>query len=146
MDNEQKTTHEVAVNAYLMHNDRFLLLKRTRPPEIWGPPGGRLFPLEDPVAGLRREVFEETGLPIKVFEPVTVWFGPFNGRMLLSIDYLCHACSQHIRLSAEHADHRWLTLSELDENRGEYIDQRFGFRLSDYRRAWRRYETEHKCV
>lgn len=35
-------THRIAVNAFLIHEDRFLLLKRAQKPFIWGPPGGKL--------------------------------------------------------------------------------------------------------
>ena len=30
-------SHRVAVNAYLINEDRFLLLKRAKKPFIWGP-------------------------------------------------------------------------------------------------------------
>ena len=55
-------THLVAVNAFLLKDDKFLLLKRNDPPLIWGPPGGKLEINEDPVTGLIREVKEETNL------------------------------------------------------------------------------------
>jgi 8-oxo-dGTP diphosphatase len=139
MENMQRLSHEVAVNAYLIRSDRFLLLKRCIPPAIWGPPGGRLELLEDPVSGLKREVMEETGLEIMVLEPVTTWFGRFNGRLLLSIDYLCHAESDQVRLSAEHSDFRWLSITGLRQDRERYCSPHVGFKLTDYEKAWRRY-------
>jgi 8-oxo-dGTP pyrophosphatase MutT (NUDIX family) len=95
--------------------------------------------LEDPVSGLKREVMEETGLEIMVLEPVTTWFGRFNGRLLLSIDYLCHAESDQVRLSAEHSDFSWLSITGLRKDRERYCSPRVGFKLTDYEKAWRRY-------
>ncbi len=141
MKNIQKLTHEVAVNAYLIHQNKFLLLCRSSLPQIWGPPGGRLSKLEDPIAGLRREVYEETGLKIEVLEPVTTWFGKFNKRLLLSIDYLCCTKDERVALSPEHTDFRWLTLPQLREYRNLYCTSSFGFQLKDYEKAWHRYEA-----
>ena len=83
-------THRVAVIGYLVRDGRFLLLKRTTPPRVWAPPGGRLEPDEDPLAGLRREVREETGLSVEILAPVETWFGRLTGeRPMLSVNYLC---------------------------------------------------------
>jgi len=69
----QPGTHRVAVNAYLLYNDNFLLLKRKIHPLLWGPPGGRLESDENPSDGLKREIFEETGLRAEIHMPVTTW-------------------------------------------------------------------------
>ena len=45
-------THRVAVNAFVIYKETFLLLKRANEPFIWGPPGGRLHIDEDPIRGL----------------------------------------------------------------------------------------------
>ena len=94
-------SHQVAVNAFLINEDRFLLLKRSKAPFIWGPPGGRLKNHEDPHQGLEREVFEETGLNIRILCPVVTWFGEFNQIKLLSLDYLCLTDRNEIVLSRE---------------------------------------------
>jgi len=132
-------THQVAVNAFLFNNDRFLLLKRTRKPLIWGPPGGRLFPDEDPHHGLRREVREETGLEIKILNPVVTWFGEFNQTRLLSLDYLCLTDLADVTLSDEHDDYCWLSLEKLRANHTEYVTPNLGFNLSDFNSAWKSY-------
>ena len=115
MKNVQKLSHEVAVNAYLFYKDKFLLLLRAKQPKIWVPPGGRLLRLEDPIEGLKREVFEETGQSIEVLDPVTTWFGKFNDRLLLSIDYCCRSLNNYVALSEEHSDYRWLTFQDLKQ-------------------------------
>ena len=141
MKSVQILTHEVAVNAYLINNNSFLLLKRNTSSFTWGPPGGRLMELEDPIEGLKREVYEETGQLPEVLEPVTTWFGQFNGRLLLSIDYLCQTGKPAIQLSSEHLAYQWLTISTLRRDEQIYFNTPSGFQLADYEKAWLRYKS-----
>jgi ADP-ribose pyrophosphatase YjhB (NUDIX family) len=137
-------THRVAVNAFLIHEDRFLLLKRAKKPFIWGPPGGKLQIDEDPIHGLLREVLEETGLQICVFQPVTTWFGYFYNLPLLSVDYLCTCDKNVVTLSQEHNDYRWLTIDDLVQDKKIYFTSELGFKLSDYNLAWQTYLMNQK--
>ena len=130
-------THRLAVNAYLLYEEKFLLLKRANKPYIWGPPGGKLRIDEDPTHGLKREVLEETGLQIFVFQPVTTWFGSFNGVPLLSIDFLCRSEQNRVSLSHEHSDYRWLSIDHLTRYENIYFSYDIGFKHSDYILAWR---------
>lgn len=134
-------THLVAVNAFLVKDDQFLLLKRNDPPLIWGPPGGKLDINEDPILGLKREVKEETALDIEVIIPVTTWFGEFNGKKILTIDYLCYYKKGVIKLSSEHNSFKWLSLQELHENESEYSISKSGFKLKDFELAWKIYSA-----
>ena len=129
-------THGVAVNAFLVHKNRFLLLKRAKTPIIWGPPGGKLQINEDPIVGLQREVREETNLHIFVFQPVTTWFGYFNDLPLLSIDYLCTSEKNTVTLSHEHSDYLWLSIDDLERDKSTYFTTLLGFKLSDFELAW----------
>jgi 8-oxo-dGTP diphosphatase len=130
-------THRVAANGFLIYNDTFLLLKRAQKPLIWGPPGGKMLKDEDPVQGLQREVLEETGLKIQVFQPVTTWFGHFNNLPILSIDYLCTSTKNLVILSYEHSEYRWLSIDDLNRNHKTYFSSEMGFKFSDYQLAWR---------
>lgn len=130
-------THLVAVNAFLLKDNKFLLLKRNDPPLIWGPPGGKLEINEDPILGLKREVKEETNLEIDVNMPVTTWFGDFNNKKIFAVDYLCYYQSGGVKLSAEHNSHKWLSLQELVENEAEYFASKSGFKLIDYKIAYK---------
>jgi ADP-ribose pyrophosphatase YjhB (NUDIX family) len=129
-------THRVAVNAFVIYNETFLLLKRANEPFIWGPPGGRLHIDEDPICGLQREVKEETGLQIIVFQPITTWFGLFNGVSLLSVDYLCSTNKNIVSLSHEHSDYRWLTIKDLTQHKNIYFSSDLGIKHSAYLLAW----------
>ncbi|MCK6622973.1 MAG: NUDIX domain-containing protein [Calditrichaceae bacterium] len=142
MSEPVQLTHVVAVNAYVYRNGRFLLLKRNTEPKIWGPPGGRLHRNEDPLAGLCREVKEETGLEVEVLAPANTWFGQWkNEYFLLAIDYLVRICGGTVRLSGEHSDFAWVTLDELQEGEPVRLQPGVGFRLEDFRNAQRLYDS-----
>jgi ADP-ribose pyrophosphatase YjhB (NUDIX family) len=117
-----------------------LLLKRANPPLIWGPPGGKLKINENPVDGLKREVYEETGFVIKILLPVTTWFGKFNNRNILSIDYLCQYEAGQIKLSDEHEKYKWLSIKDLEDNQNLYFNLSNGFQFKDYCFAWNVYQ------
>jgi 8-oxo-dGTP pyrophosphatase MutT (NUDIX family) len=134
----------VAVNAFLIFEEKFLFLKRATKPLIWAPPGGRLNRDEDPVAGLQREVFEETALQITVQQPVTSWFGLFYSSQLFSVDYLCTSQEGTVTLSSEHSEYRWLTIEQLKADESIYLGNGKGFRLSDFYLAWCTYLLNEK--
>ncbi len=128
-------THRVAVIAYLVQGDKFLLLKRNTYPYIWAPPGGHLNRNEPPEAGLKREVLEETGLEIDVVAPVNTWFGDWNGQPLLSIDYLGRIVGGNLRLSAEHSAYAWVSVEDLRRGKPIALNPRLGFTLRDFEKA-----------
>lgn len=129
-------THQIAVNAYLICQDQFLLLRRTEPASSWGPPGGRLNKNEDPIIGLQREVFEETGLRIQIVQPVTTWFGIFRKQNILSIDYLSYTHEKDVILSPEHSQYSWFSFNEIYKKRDQLFIHEFGFQFADFTRAW----------
>ena len=134
--NNLPLTHLVAVNALLIKNNKFLLLKRNDPPLIWGPPGGKLEVNEDPIVGLKREVKEETGLEIEVKMPVTTWFGSFNNKKILAVDYFCKYQSGKIQLSNEHNSYIWLSMQELRDKKDKYFKSKSGFKLKHFELAF----------
>lgn len=135
--NSLAQTHRLAVNAYLVHEDKFLLLKRNTEPRVWGPPGGRLLFEEDPVKGLIREIEEETGIQARVICPVTTWFGHLHGGMLLSVDYLCIGNTSEVILSAEHSEFAWASIDQLKKERQKYFSYEKGFTLENFEYAYR---------
>jgi len=137
--NKTDHTHNISVNAFLICEEKFLLLKRARDPLIWSPPGGHLLPDEDPIKGLQREIYEETRLVGEVFHPVVTWFGEFKQAKLLSIDYLCKTHSSRVELSDEHTDFRWLSLKQIQQETSVYFDSKIGFKLEHFILAWRCY-------
>ncbi len=103
----------IAVNAILIFNNKFLLLHRTNKPICWGPPGGRLECGEKLVDGVKREVKEETGLNCRVLLPVSVWEGIHEGIKMISISYVCKSESNSVQLSDEHDNYVWVSKDEI---------------------------------
>ena len=114
-------THRIAVNAYLLQDDKFLLLQRKIEPYIWSPPGGRLKRDEDPISGLIREVKEETNYDIEVVAPVNTWFGYWRAKLLLSIDYLTYQVGGDFKISSEHKDYAWVSIDDLQKGESQWL-------------------------
>jgi 8-oxo-dGTP diphosphatase len=141
MNDQYSCTHRVAVNAYIYKDNKFLLLKRSSEPKIWGPPGGRLTIDEDPVSGLCREVKEETNLDIEVLAPANTWFGIWkNKQYLLSIDYLVRVFGGNIKLSSEHTDYAWVTIEDMHKGGMVQLIPEIGFKVEDFQNARRLYK------
>jgi ADP-ribose pyrophosphatase YjhB (NUDIX family) len=143
---ERSYSHQVAVNAYLLKKGKFLLLKRTTPPLIWSPPGGRLHQDEDPVQGLLREIAEETQWEAEVIAPVNTWFGKWQNRRLLAIDYLVLFRRGNLKLSEEHSAGLWVCLEELRKGKPIRLRAGAGFQLTDFEKAWELYENHKKVT
>tara|TARA_B100000927_G_scaffold162503_2_gene130920 strand:- start:7032 stop:7436 length:405 start_codon:yes stop_codon:yes gene_type:complete len=100
----------VAKAVIIDQKDRVLLLKRSNYLKKfagdWDLPGGHLKEDESLIAGLEREVFEESGL--KIEDPV----------FLTKIDNLnffyCNYDSSEIKLSHEHVDYKFFDKKDLD--------------------------------
>jgi 8-oxo-dGTP diphosphatase len=75
-------------------------------PNEWDFPGGHIHEDEDEIAGLKREVKEETTLDIA--SPVQVHQ---HGRIKF---YKTRQYNGTIKLSEEHTEYKWVTIEELD--------------------------------
>lgn len=75
------------VHALIERDDKLLLGRRAFDPGAgsWGLPGGFLEETEDPEAGLRREVLEETGLDVAVGAFFGSWLQPHGERTVLCL-------------------------------------------------------------
>lgn len=129
-------THSLAVTGYVYRNGAFLLLKRKNPPLIWTPPGGRLDPNEDPRSGVLREIEEETGLQVEIVGLVDYWFGEIGNRgPCLSLDFLAVSPNGEVKLSAEHEDHVWATIADLEHGSPPLEGDPCSYRIEDFRKA-----------
>lgn len=129
---------QVGVKIFLRNDSgKYLLLKRSpiRYPNIknyWDIPGGRIIPGTKILENIKREVFEETRLPV------------LDKPKLIDVQDIIHKPEKHIvRLSfssrtygepvlnEEHLDFKWMTLDEmretrkLDEFTREILDRHF---------------------
>lgn len=133
-------THRLAVTAYILRQERFLLLKRNTPPRIWGLPGGRLERDENPKDGILREISEETGLTVDLIAPVDIWYGDFGRGIFVSIDYLAIDAKGEIRLCPEHSDYCWVTIEDLRNDHPPLEKKKPFFNLTDFEKAWELYQ------
>jgi 8-oxo-dGTP diphosphatase len=139
-------THRVAVGAYIFSQGRMLLLKRANWPIAYAPPGGHLDIHEDPEAGVRREVREETGLEIRILSVAGVWFGTIRSgdTPMLGIDYLAECDSEHVTLSVEHVHFMWVTPEDIRAGRVETLDQwEYGYKPEALLMAFELYKRLH---
>ncbi|NCP72272.1 NUDIX hydrolase [archaeon] len=84
---------------------------------IYDLPGGRLEINETIKTGLKREVFEETGLKIKILKKVSSWeFISLDNKKVEVTNFLCEIkknTSNKIILSQEHDNYKWVDLKNI---------------------------------
>lgn len=124
----------VCVGAFIQNkNGEFLIVKRSDVDEfmagMWELPGGGIEVGENSQEGLKREVFEETGLHVIVGKPLGVHDYMYNGGNesvhRVEITFLCSFKeSDIVHLSFEHSDYKWISPSEIKNwNFSGYIMQ-----------------------
>ena len=129
---------QVGVKVFLQNeNGRYLLLKRSpvRYPEIknfWDIPGGRIFPGTPLLENIKREVFEESKLPvlgeIRLLGAQDIIRLPAKHIVRLTFSA---ATSGDPKLAAEDIEYRWVTIEEmknekkLDEFTREILEKNF---------------------
>ena len=113
-----KAAQAIAAKGFIFNeNDELLLIKRrdndAHSPGIWEVPGGRIDIGEDPIAGVKREVREETQLEVIVQEPLGVRsFTRDDGQHITMIVFRCSPETYDVILSEEHTDFVWKPVSE----------------------------------
>jgi 8-oxo-dGTP pyrophosphatase MutT (NUDIX family) len=111
------------VTVFLQKEERFLVLQRARKDaqyRLWGIPGGKLEQEEDPVKGLLRELYEETGLELssQSFQLLGTALShtPTDGQYGLYIYHSHLLNEQEISINtSEHYAFKWVTLDEFKE-------------------------------
>jgi len=79
-----------AVQGLLVRDRRVLLARRAIEPRrgYWDLPGGFLEEGEEPLAGLRREFLEETGLAVEPVEWLGAFIDPYDGYFVLGLTWI----------------------------------------------------------
>ncbi|WP_370677408.1 NUDIX domain-containing protein [Pleomorphomonas sp. PLEO] len=110
----------VAVKAVIIDNDKCLLVKKEASQadkqfSLWEIPGGKVEIGEPLIEALCREVREELGIEVKVYQPLAAWdFIQSEDVQLIGITFLAEPLSVDIKLSPEHTDYLWLGETDLD--------------------------------
>lgn len=111
---------KVALKAIIQKDGKILVLKRSCEEdvfaEMWDIPGGKIEYGEKTVDGIKREVFEETGLDVEIeFRPWSLWsfMTPAKERQTVGITLLAKYFGGDVKLSKEHTDYKWIDPSEF---------------------------------
>ncbi len=101
--------------ALLEDDGRVLLGRRARDPSagLWDIPGGFLDEHEHPVAALRREFREETGLEIEPVEFLGFWMQPYAGRTVLCLTWIARRRAGEALAGDDLSELRWFGPDEL---------------------------------
>ncbi len=110
----EKYTLILSVGAFIFNKDGYLLVVKKSPKEqidagLWTIPGGKIYPSEPILTGLRREVNEEVGLQIDSIQ----WIGedvfPDQDKMFHAEHFLCKALSQTVILENKLTEYKWIS-------------------------------------
>lgn len=110
----------VGVGAVIVDNGRALVVRRATEPlkGQWSIPGGMLELGEKLREGIVREVREETGLEVEVFDVLDVFdsiFPDLDGRTqyhYVLIDFLCRPLGGQLRAGSDVSEAQWVSAEE----------------------------------
>lgn len=112
---------EVLLKALVVNEKgEILILRRSetdeRRPLQWDLPGGHLDEGEEMLAGVEREIFEETALSVTgthaVYSKTEVRHWKNNEANIVFILYAAHAIGVDVKISYEHSEFAWKRIEE----------------------------------
>ncbi|SDT77251.1 ADP-ribose pyrophosphatase YjhB, NUDIX family [Streptomyces sp. TLI_053] len=109
--------HSVSVAGVVVREDGRLRAIRRADNGTWEPPGGVLELTETVEDGVRREIFEETGIKVSVERLTGVYKNVTRG--IVALVFRCHPEGGAEQLSDESTAVEWLTPAEVDDRMGE---------------------------
>lgn len=117
---QEKTStplHSVSVAGVVLREDGRVLAIRRADNGTWEPPGGVLELGETVEDGVRREVYEETGIKVHVDQLTGVYKNMTRG--VVALVFRCRPESGHEQLSDESTAVEWLTPEQVTSQMGE---------------------------
>ncbi|MFD9422627.1 MULTISPECIES: NUDIX hydrolase [unclassified Streptomyces] len=109
--------HSVSVAGVVVREDGRVLTIKRADNGTWEPPGGVLELAENPEDGVRREVYEETGIKVQVDRLTGVYKNTSRG--IIALVFRCHAEGGNEQLSDESTAVEWLTPDEVTSRMAE---------------------------
>ncbi|MFI6516984.1 NUDIX hydrolase [Spirillospora sp. NPDC050679] len=117
--------HSVSVAGVIVNDAGQALLIQRRDNLHWEAPGGVLEQDEDIIAGLQREVSEETGLEVMPEALTGVYKNMSRG--IIALVFRCRAVGGALGTSDETRDFRWVSKEDV----AELSDEAFAIRVID---------------
>lgn len=111
-------------------DDRYLVVREVKHRQLWYLPAGRIEPGEPLFDGARREVLEETGIPVELTGLLRVEHSAYQEMTRVRVFFVARPIDDRPPKSTpdEHSlEARWVTLSELRKLplRGEEVNEIF---------------------
>jgi len=111
----------IGVGAIIFRGDQVLLIQRGQEPSLgqWSIPGGAVLVGETLEEAVKREIFEETHLEVKVLTAVKVLeriFRDPDGRVAyhyVLVDFLCHCLAGELQSDSDAQDARFVNLQDF---------------------------------
>lgn len=94
--------------------------------------GGGLEYGETPHQALKRELREETGLKIKIIKPIYTFTAIREDYQTVGIGFLAISEDDHVQISEEHTDYKWVDEKELQATLDPHIFNDIKEALSEY--------------
>jgi ADP-ribose pyrophosphatase len=130
----------VAVGAVVYHREKVLLVRRAKPPATgqWAIPGGSVNLGESLQQAAQRELLEETGVSVRVLEPVCVFdvidrddSGKIRYHYVI-VDFAAEYVQGEIRPGDDALEVRWVSeeelgLLEVNHRTRQLLAEKFGF-------------------
>lgn len=117
--------HSVSVAGVIIDDEQRVLIVRRRDNNEWQIPGGVLELGEDVYAGLRREVYEETGLRVEPLRLSGVYKNMTLG--VVALTFLCQTVDGTPTTSDETSDWAWIAPAQV----GYRMEEAFAVRVLD---------------
>jgi 8-oxo-dGTP diphosphatase len=121
--------HSVSVAGVVVREDGRVLAIRRADNGTWEPPGGVLEVSETLEDGVRREIYEETGIKVQVDRLTGVYKNMTRG--VVALVFRCHPDGGQEQLSDETTAVHWLTPDEATASMGEVYAVRITDALRD---------------
>jgi 8-oxo-dGTP diphosphatase len=117
--------HSVSVAGVVVRDDGRVLAVRRRDNQHWEPPGGVLELAETFDQGVRREVFEETGIEVHVERLTGVYKNMPRG--VVALVFRCSLIGGQLTTTDEALSVRWLSIDQIRQ----HMDPAYVVRVTD---------------